>query len=339
MSAEVQPDHDGRNVHAQTNENDGAQEQRHGNGPVHDHDETGAGRSSAIFEFRTVEKRKLTLSLIITIVVMVVEIVGGLLTNSMALLTDAGHMFTHSFAISISLGAILIAQRPPCQHRTFGLYRAEVIAAFINGLFLLLVVGLILYEAIERILHPVEVFGFEMLLIGLIGLATNLTSIAILHGSHKKNINVRSVFFHMVGDTASSVGLVIAAGVIHYTHWNFLDPMVSVGIAVVILVWAVGVLRESVRILLEVAPPGYDVDTIAAALKEKFEIIDEVSGAHVWVITVEMYVFYAHITLRSDAHDPTLAQKINAFLLEQFAIIESTIQIDPVDSAHICYFR
>ena len=132
--------------------------------------------SEHLFEHRSVEKRKLTLSLTITLIVMVVELIGGYFANSIALISDAGHMFTHSFAIGISLIAIFIARKSPCHRRTFGLYRAEVLAAFVNGLVLLLVVGAIVYEAILRILHPMEVVGLHMLLIAFLGLAVNLVS-------------------------------------------------------------------------------------------------------------------------------------------------------------------
>ena len=134
--------------------------------------------SEHLFQYRSVERKKLYISLIITTTVMVLEIIGGLITNSIALLSDAGHMFTHSFAIGISLLAINIARKPPCHHKTFGLYRAEVLAAFINGLFLIPIVGIMIYEAILRFLNPEDVFGFYMLLIALIGLFVNLTSIS-----------------------------------------------------------------------------------------------------------------------------------------------------------------
>ena len=174
--------------------------------------------SEHLFEYRHVEQKKLILSLSITVITMILELIGGYLTNSMALLSDAGHMFTHAFALVIGLAAIIIARKPPCHHQTFGLYRAEVLAAFINGLFLIVVVGLIVYEAILRLLHPIEILGLEMLFIAFIGLAVNVASIMILKGSHKENLNIRSVFYHMFADAISSVGIVIAALVIMYTR-------------------------------------------------------------------------------------------------------------------------
>jgi len=278
--------------------------------------------------------------LIITLIVMLIELVGGYLTRSIALISDAGHMFSHCFAIGISLVAILIARKPPCHHRTFGLYRAEVLAALINGLFLLLVVCFIIYEAILRIIHPRDVLSLSMLLIGIIGFAVNIASIMILHGAHEKDLNIRGVFYHMLADAASSVGIVIAAIVIHFTGWNILDPLVSIGISVVIVYWAWGVLRESVIILLEMAPSGLNVDNIAKDLKEKFPEIEDLLNIHIWTITADMLVFSAHIrfddTVRVCADHDLLITRLNEYLAERYRIIESTIQIVASDQDQVC---
>lgn len=295
--------------------------------------------SEHLFEYRNVEQKKLVLSLSITSGVMFVELIGGFLTNSIALLSDAGHMFTHSFAIAISLVAILIAKRPPCHHRTFGLYRAEVLAAFINGLFLLLIVGIIIYEAIQRFIHPLEVLGLQMLLIAFIGLAVNALSIVILHGSHRENLNIRGVFYHMIADAVSSVGIVSAAVIILFTGWNFIDPLVSIGISSLILYWAWGILRDSTRVLLETAPKGLDINIISDDLKKSFPEIKEIYNAHLWTIIPEMIVFSAHVTLNNvkvKIKQEKLILKINKHLAENFNIIESTIQIISEGEKEIC---
>jgi cobalt-zinc-cadmium efflux system protein len=292
---------------------------------------TSSSFSDRLFEYRSVEKKRLILSLSITALVMCVEFIGGVLTHSIALISDASHMFTHCFAIGISLVAILIARKPLCHHRTFGLFRAEIVAAFVNGLFLLLVVGVITYEAISRIIDPQEILGAHMLMIALIGLAVNIASILILHGSHRGDINVRSVFYHMVSDAASSVGIIIAAIVIVYTGWSILDPLVSLGISAVILFWAWGILKESTVILLEMAPTGLDTDIISDELKATFPEIGEVSNAHLWTITSDMLVFSAHITLDQAGTSPVdqdeLLERIGTHLAERYGIIESTIQV------------
>ena len=295
--------------------------------------------SERLFEFRNVEKKKLVLSLSITLGVMFVEIIGGFITNSIALLSDAGHMFTHSFAIAISLVAIFIATKPPCHHRTFGLYRAEVLAAFINGLFLLLVVGVIIYEAVQRIINPIEVFGFQMLMVAFIGFSVNLASIFILHGSHIDSLNIRSVFYHMIADAVSSVGIVLAAVLIIVTGWNFIDPMVSLGISILIIYWAWGILKDSTRVLLETAPKGLDIDVITKDLKKSFSEIKELYNAHLWTIIPKMIVFSAHVTLNPDklkTNKEKLVSKINMHLARKFNIIESTIQVTSEDESRVC---
>ncbi|MFX1234834.1 MAG: cation diffusion facilitator family transporter [Promethearchaeota archaeon] len=249
--------------------------------------------SEHLFQYRLIEKRKLVLSLLITSTVMILEIFGGIITNSIALLSDAGHMFTHSFAIGISLLAIIIARKPPCHHKTFGLYRAEVLAAFINGLFLIPIVGIMVYEAILRFINPQEVFGSYMLIIALIGLSVNITSVLILRGSQRNNLNVKSVFYHMIADAASSIGIVIASIIISYTGFNFLDPLVSLGISVIILYWAWSVLRESTRILLEMAPKGMNIDIISKELKKNFQEVIDLYNAHFnnrIICTVGIYI-------------------------------------------------
>jgi cobalt-zinc-cadmium efflux system protein len=295
--------------------------------------------SEHLFEYRSVEERKLTLSLVITLIVMIVEIAGGLLTSSIALISDAGHMFTHCFALAISLVAIRIARRPPCHHRTFGLYRAEVLAAFINGLFLLMIVALMVYEAVLRIIQPREVLGLQMLGVALIGLAVNVASILILHGISREDLNVRAVFYHMVADAASSVGIVVAAIVILYTGWDILDPIVSLGISAIIIHWAWGILRESTKVLLEIAPTGLNIDIISDDLKESFPEIKELLNVHLWTITAGMNVFSAHVTL-DNIHDAieqqNLITRMHNHLSETYRIIECTIQIASDVETEVC---
>ncbi|TFG16611.1 MAG: cation transporter [Promethearchaeota archaeon] len=286
--------------------------------------------SSQLFEYRSIEKKRLILSLSITLIVMIVEIIGGLIASSIALISDAGHMFTHAFAIGISLLAIYIAKKPPCHHKTFGLYRSEILAAFINGIFLLTIIGFIIYEAIMRFLNPIEVAGFYMFFVALVGLAVNLSSILILSKGKTKNLNVRSVFFHMIADAASSIGIVIVAIIINYTNWYLLDPLVSIGISIIILYWAIGILKESTRILLEVAPKGLDVNLIANSLKENFSEIDELFNMHLWTITPDMLVFSAYLALKdgiNESQKNDFIIEINNFLYEKYNIIESTIQV------------
>lgn len=293
-----------------------------------------------LFEYRTVEKRKLILSLVITLSVMVLELIGGYYSRSIGLISDAGHMFTHSFAIGIGLVAILIARKPPCHHRTFGMYRAEILAAFINGLFLLLVVAVLIYEAVLRILNPENILGLQMLAVALIGLAVNVISALILYGSHEGDLNIKSVFYHLIADAASSVGIVVAAIVIFFTGWNILDPLVSLGISAAIIYWAWGILKETSTILMEIAPSGLDIDTIRDDVKSRFSEVQEMFNIHIWTITPDMLVFTAHMKINHSGKEPVdqhqLLKAINKFLCDKYHIIEATIQIASEDEHEVC---
>lgn len=302
-------------------------------------DQKSSPDAAHLFEYRHVEQKKLMISLSITIIAMVLEFIGGYLTNSMALFSDAGHMFTHAFALIIGLAAILIARKPPCHHQTFGLYRAEVLAAFVNGLFLLVVVGIIIYEAVLRFIHPIEILGTEMLLIACIGLTVNILSILILRGAHQKDLNIRGVFYHMFADAISSVGIVIAALIIMFTNWIFIDPIVSIGISLIIVFWAWGVLKDSARILLETAPKGLNIAMISEDLKKNFPEIRDLHNVHLWSITPDMLVFSAHMQLESNKVQGTqedAISKINDYLLKKYNIIECTLQICTDEGSNVC---
>lgn len=280
-----------------------------------------------IFEYRDVARKRLIISLTITLSVMILEIVGGFIANSVALISDASHMFTHAFAISISLFAIYLANKPTCHHKTFGLYRAEVLSAFINGLFLLGIVGFIIYEAVMRFIYPVEIDSIYMFIVALIGLAVNIASIIILQGSQKRNLNVKGVFYHMIGDAASSIGIVFISIVIFFTNWFFLDPIVSFLISGVIIYWAYGILKDSTRILLEMAPSGLDVHMIEEDLRGKYKEIKQIEHTHLWTITPQILVLTTHIQLESEINSDNFIQKVSEYLAEKYKITESTIQV------------
>jgi cobalt-zinc-cadmium efflux system protein len=258
---------------------------------------------------------------------------GGLASRSMALISDAGHMFTHAFAVGISLGAILIARRPPCHHRTFGLYRAEVLAAFINGLFLIPVAGIIMGQAALRILHPTSIRITEMLLISLVGLAANGVSMALLVNARKTDLNIKSVFYHLATDTLSSVAIIAGAVAIRYTGWFVIDPILSLVISAAILYWSWGVLRESGRILLEMSPQGTDTGSVSGDLKLKFPEVLEIRNVHFWTLTPDMLVFSAHIRIKPEialsSDSARLISRINRHLRREYHVIESTLQILP----------
>jgi len=263
--------------------------------------------------------------------VMVVEVIGGILTRSLALLSDAGHMFTHFFALAVSFAAIRIACTPPCHHRTFGFYRAEVLAALFNSLFLFAVTAYILYAGVKRLAHPEPVLGLQMLVVAAIGLVVNVVSVLILRGSARDDLNIKGAFLHVMADTVSSVVIIVGAIVIYFSGWNVIDPLLAIGISAVIAVWAWGLLKDSVNILLEVAPRGVTVDGVSAELRKAIPEIREIHDMHIWVITSNMYSLTAHIALNPVAEEEVsgILEKMNRLLDEKYDIEHTTIQIDP----------
>lgn len=281
-------------------------------------------------EYRGVERRKLKLAMAVTFAVMLVEVIGGILTRSLALLSDAGHMFTHFFALGISFAAIRIACTEPCHHRTYGFFRAEILAAFVNSIFLFAVTVYILVEAVERLVSPARVLGREMFLVAIIGLAANVLSVLILRGSARDDLNVRSAFLHVLADTVSSIVVIAGAVLIFYTGWNFIDPLLAIGISAVIAVWAWGLFRDSVNILLEMAPRGVNVDDVSAALRQTVPEIRDIHDMHIWVITSNMYSLTAHVALdpAAAARRHEILERINRLLDEKYEIDHTTIQFD-----------
>lgn len=280
-------------------------------------------------EYRSVAKNRLLLSMIITATVMIIEVVGSIITGSLALGSDATHMFTHLFALAISFVAIIIACKAPCHHRTYGFYRAEILAALFNGIFLFAVTIFIFYECILRLLNPQPVLAFEMLLVAIAGLVANGLSILLLRNSVKTDLNVKGAFLHMFADTASSVVIIIGAVMVSLTGWYIIDPLLGIGISVVIFVWAWGLLKDSVNILLETAPKGVNIDTVGAELKKEIPEIVEITDMHIWVITSGMYSLTAHIQLDSKDNENSqqILKRINKLLDEKYGIDHITIQL------------
>lgn len=260
---------------------------------------------------------------------MVVEIVGGLLFNSMALISDAGHMFTHSFALLISLGALLFANKPSCHHRTFGFYRIEILAALFNSLFLFGVTAWILIESVKRIIHPVPIMGLQMFIVAVVGLLANFASAWLLHGTSKDDLNVKSAFLHMLADTVSSVVIIIGAVVIYFTGWNIIDSILSIGMALVILSWGWGLFKDSVNILLEATPKGLTTDDVSGALMKEIPVINEITDLHVWEITSKMYSMTAHIKLKEkigSVEAKNILNNIKQLVDERFDIEHTTVE-------------
>lgn len=301
--------------------------------PAHKHHEE---EFHQLEEYRSLERGKLKAAIAITGVVMVIEVVGGLITNSLALLSDAAHMFTHFLALSIALIAMIIADREVCHHRTFGLYRVEVLAALFNSLFLFAVTAFIFKEGVKRLLAPEAIMGLQTFYVALIGLSVNLVSAWILYGTSRRDLNIRGAFLHMLADTVSSMVIIAGAIVIYFTDFYIIDAILSIGISGVIFAWAWGLLRDSVNVLLEAAPKGLNSEEISARLKNSINEIEGIEDLHIWELTSNMYSMTAHITV-SDNMDLTSSQellrRINTLLDEEYDIHHTTLQLTPKASA------
>lgn len=273
---------------------------------------------------------RLRQAILLTALGMVFEFVGGFLSNSLALLSDAGHMLTHLFALGTSYFAILLSLRPTTKNRTYGFYRAEILAAFINGIALIFISGYLVYEAIARFNSPEKIKVSQMLLVAGCGLVINGVSTALLAKFSLHDINVRSAFLHEIGDIISSIAVVIAGIMIFYTKNYIIDPLVSFFICILIIIWAVKLIIESVNILLEATPKHLDIDEVIAVLKKEIAGIHEVHHLHAWTIASSMYALTAHIVIEdcqiSAANE--LLKKINKLLEERFRVEHTNIQFE-----------
>ena len=273
---------------------------------------------------------KLKLALILTALGTGFEFVGGFLSNSLALLSDAGHMLTHLFALGMSYFAILLAQRPSTKKRTYGFYRAEILAAFVNGIVLILISLYIVYEAVLRFMSPEKIKVGEMLLVAGFGLVINGISTVLLAKASHHDLNVRSAFLHEIGDMISSIAVVGVGIIIFYTQNYILDPLISLFICVLIVIWAVKLIIESGNILLEATPAHLDIEEVIAVLKNEVSGIHEVNHVHAWTIASSMYSLTAHVVIEdcklSSANE--LLEKINILLEERFNIEHTNIQFD-----------
>jgi cobalt-zinc-cadmium efflux system protein len=275
------------------------------------------------------ERRGLLLSILLTAVIMMVEIIGGIASNSLSLLSDAGHMLTHLLALSISFLALIFSAKRPTSKNTFGFYRLEILAALLNSFLLFLVTLWIFYAAYQRFYHPEPVASVEMMVIAAIGLAANLVTAVLLRKSTKNSINIKSAFLHMIGDTVSSVGVLFGAGIIYFTEWWFIDPLLGILLSLFILFWAVRLMMDSVDILLEATPKEIDPVRVVEAVKVIEEVRD-VHDVHVWTLTSGMYALSAHVAVRDMPLKETshLLRKINFLLCQRFKIGHAAIQLE-----------
>lgn len=278
---------------------------------------TAAGRS----------KRKLQIVLVLTSVYLCAEVIGGLLTRSLALLADAGHMLTDVAGLALALLAIRFAERPPTPERTYGYYRAEILAALTNAVVLIAVSLYILYEAYQRFRDPPQVASKEMLLVAGIGLVVNLVGIILLRGAAAESLNLKGAFFEVLSDLLTSVGVMIAGVIMLTTGWYYADPLIAAGIGLLILPRTWGLLRESVGVLLEGTPRDVDL----AKLRQAISALPGVGGVHdlhVWTLTSGMNALSAHVVLGDGGSHDAVLRAVHQRLAD-FPIAHATIQLEP----------
>jgi cobalt-zinc-cadmium efflux system protein len=269
----------------------------------------------------------MTAALILTCLIAVVEAIGGWLTHSLALLSDAGHMWTDVSALGLALLAAWWAGRPANRKRTYGYVRLEILSALLNGVLLLAITIFIVVEALERFKRPAQVHLGPMAVVATIGLGANLLAMGFLRSGH--SLNTRSAFLHVLGDALSSVGVLVAAAVMAFTGWPWVDPLISIGISAVVVVGGWRVLREAVDVLLETVPPHVDVAGVEQALAS-IPSVCAVHDLHIWTVGSGMVALSAHLVVDEPSaceNDVILAAAKRA-LVERFGIDHSTLQIE-----------
>lgn len=259
---------------------------------------------------------------------MIVEVIGGIMTNSLALLSDAGHMLSDAAALGLSYVALTFGQRAASNKKTYGYKRFEILAAFINGITLIAIAVYIFFEAYRRLMHPPEVISEGMLIISTLGLIVNIMAVFILmRGDNEENLNVRSAFLHVIGDMLGSAGAIIAALLIMFLGWNLADPIASIMVAILIIISGYRVTRDSFHILMEGTPLNMDIQEVKNALLSLDEV-REVHDLHIWSITSDFPALSCHLVVDQDEDDQMVLSKAKKLLHDEFHLHHITIQID-----------
>lgn len=276
---------------------------------------------------RGADARALTLVLCLTAAYMVAEIVGGVLSGSLALLADAAHMLSDAVSLALALGALLLARRPPTARLSFGFRRAEILAALVNGVALVAIAIWIFVEAAGRLSDPPEVAGGAALVIATIGLVVNIVGAAILWRSEGDSLNLRAAMAHVLADLAGSVGVIVAAVIIITTGWLYADPLVSILIGLLVLASSWRVLREATEILLEATPSGIDADAVVRRICAS-DGVTGVEDLHIWTITSGFPALAAHVTVGHGEECHALQIGIAEMLAREYGISHTTLQVE-----------
>ena len=278
--------------------------------------------------------KRVLIALTLTGSFMVVEVIGGILAGSLALLADAGHMLTDTMALALAAIAFHVGRRPADAKRTFGYQRFQILAAFVNGISLLVIVGWVLFEAMRRFVTPVDVTGTTMLVVAAAGLVVNIIAFAVLHSGDRDNLNIRGAALHVAGDLLGSVAAIVAAVVIIYTGWMAIDPLLSVAVAFLILKSAWALVRQSGHVLLEGAPAWLDREDMQRKIIDRVPEVNGIHHVHVWGLTPQDLMLTMHVTIAPDVANPTsVVRAVKATLEADYGIGHSTIEIETDDCA------
>ncbi len=272
-------------------------------------------------------EKALWIALGLTSTILIAETVGGIVTGSLALISDAAHMLTDAAALAIALAAIRIGKRAADRKRSFGYYRFEILAAAFNALMLIGVAGYVLYEAYRRLGNPPEIQSTSMLAFAAVGLVANLISIRVLSGGQDKSLNVKGAYLEVWSDLLGSIGVIAGALVIRYTGWSWVDSVVAVGIGLWVLPRTWTLLKSSINILLEGVPEEIDIDRLESALKGVAGV-NSIHDLHVWAVTTGKVSLTVHVVHAAEVPAADILQRIKALLSQQFEITHVTIQCE-----------
>jgi cobalt-zinc-cadmium efflux system protein len=275
-------------------------------------------------------EKNLRYAIYATSVIFLLEVAGGLFTNSLALLSDAAHMFMDVFALILSYSAIQIAKKPSTCTVTFGYHRLEIFSALINGITLILISGFIAKEAYSRLLAPPEIKGMVMLVVAAVGMVINIWVTFRLHGHH--DLNVRGAYLHALGDTLSSIAVIVGAFIILFTGTYLVDPVLSFIIVVIILLGSVRLIRDSFHILMESAPKHVDIDELVQTVTS-IESVEGIHDIHVWSVCSNVHAISAHILVKdmNVCDTEPVIYAINNVLAEKFNITQATFQFESIE--------
>lgn len=272
--------------------------------------------------------RRLRWALVLTGTFMLVEVAGGYISGSLALLADAGHMLTDTAALALALLAFRVGARPADSKRTFGYQRLQILAAFVNALTLIVIVGWIVFEAVQRLMDPGEILAGTMLTVAIGGLIVNLIAFWILHGGDRENLNIQGAAIHVLGDLLGSVAAIVAAGVIMVWNWTPIDPILSLFVAALVLRSAWILLKKSGHILLEGSPEAVDEAKLVSRVTQSIADVISVHHLHVWSLSGEQRMLTMHAELTDTANQPQVLRSIKELLRAEFGVTHSTIEID-----------